>query len=133
MNSAYSGYCIISHTSFLCSLATCALPSMENAYLLIIRRIKEPTALLEKSRGISPVLEACPLSDALITRIPADEEPLCGNAAVYSMSSSSLLLLLLLLLLSGSWTSLFVTKRTCYHMGTYGYIHKQHFRTYTGS
>ena len=46
---------------------------------------KDPTALLEKSRGISPVLEACPLSDALITRIPADEEPLCGNAAVYAV------------------------------------------------
>ena len=38
---------------------------------------------LEKSRGISPVqLAACSISDALITRIPADEEPLCGNAAV---------------------------------------------------
>ena len=46
---------------------------------------KEPTALLEKSRGISPVLVACPISDALITRIPADEEPLCGNAAVYAV------------------------------------------------
>ena len=44
---------------------------------------KEPTALLEKSRGISPVLAACPISDALITWIPAAEEPLCGNAAVY--------------------------------------------------
>ena len=31
------------------------------------------------------MLEACPISDALITRIPADEEPLCGNAAVYSV------------------------------------------------
>ena len=41
---------------------------------------KEPTALLEKSRGISPVLEACPIEDALITWIPADEEPLCGSA-----------------------------------------------------
>ena len=41
---------------------------------------KEPRSLLEKSRGIAPVLEACPISDALITRIPADEEPLCGNA-----------------------------------------------------
>ena len=28
------------------------------------------------------MLEACPISDALITWIPADEEPLCGNAAV---------------------------------------------------
>ena len=39
---------------------------------------KEPTALLLKSKGISPVLAACP-----ITWIPPDEEPLCGNVAVY--------------------------------------------------
>ena len=25
------------------------------------------------------------VSDALITRIPSDEEPLCGNAAVYAV------------------------------------------------
>ena len=31
------------------------------------------------------MLVACPISDALITRIPADEEPLCGNAAVYAI------------------------------------------------
>ena len=31
------------------------------------------------------MLEACPISDALITQIPADEEPLCGNAAVYAV------------------------------------------------
>ena len=31
------------------------------------------------------MLEACPISDALITRIPADEEPFCGNAAVYAI------------------------------------------------
>ena len=37
---------------------------------------KEPTALLEKSRGISLVLVACPISYALVTPIPADEEPL---------------------------------------------------------
>ena len=30
------------------------------------------------------MLVACPISDALITQIPADEEPLCGNAAVYA-------------------------------------------------
>ena len=42
---------------------------------------EDPTAL----GGISPVLEACPISDALITWIPADEEPLCGNAAVYAV------------------------------------------------
>ena len=31
------------------------------------------------------MLAACPISDALITQIPADEEPLCGNAAVYAV------------------------------------------------
>ena len=31
------------------------------------------------------MLAACPISDALITRTPADEEPLCGNAAVYTL------------------------------------------------
>ena len=46
---------------------------------------KEPTAILEKSRGISPVLAACRISDALITQIPTDEEPLCGNAAVHAI------------------------------------------------
>ena len=46
---------------------------------------KESTTLLEKSRGISPVLVACPISDAQITQTPADEEPLCGNAAVYTL------------------------------------------------
>ena len=50
-----------------------------------MRDFKDPTALLEKSRGISLVLEACPISDALITWIPADEEPFCGNAAVYAV------------------------------------------------
>ena len=45
---------------------------------------QEPTALLEKSRGISPLLAAYSISDAEIFRIPADEEPLCGNAAVYA-------------------------------------------------
>ena len=44
---------------------------------------KEPTALLEKSRGISLVMAACSISDALITWIPADTEPFCGNAALY--------------------------------------------------
>ena len=33
----------------------------------------QPTAILEKSRGTSPVLTACPISDALITQIPADK------------------------------------------------------------
>ena len=31
------------------------------------------------------MLEACPILNALITRISADEEPLCGNAAVYAV------------------------------------------------
>ena len=31
------------------------------------------------------MLEACPISDALITQIPADVERLCGNAAVYAI------------------------------------------------
>ena len=31
------------------------------------------------------MLTASPISDALITQIPADEEPLCGNAAVYAV------------------------------------------------
>ena len=38
------------------------------------------------------MLEACPISDALMTWIPADEEPPFGNAAVYAViiiSSSS--------------------------------------------
>ena len=34
---------------------------------------------------MSLVLEACPISDALITQIPVNEEPLCGNAAVYAV------------------------------------------------
>ena len=41
---------------------------------------KEPTALLKKSRGISPVLVACSISDALITQISH-----CENAAVYAI------------------------------------------------
>ena len=31
------------------------------------------------------MLAVCPISDTLITWIPADEEPLCGNAAVYAV------------------------------------------------
>ena len=34
---------------------------------------------------MSLVLEACPISDALLTRISPDEEPLCGNAAAYAI------------------------------------------------
>ena len=54
---------------------------------------EEPRVLLEKSRGNSPVLGACRISDAEITRIPADEETL------YIMLLCMPLLLLLLLLL----------------------------------
>ena len=56
-----------------------------------MRDFKEPTAPLEKSRGISPVLTACPISDALITRIPEDE-----NAAVYAIIIIIILILLVL-------------------------------------
>ena len=31
------------------------------------------------------MLAACRISGALITQIPADEEPFCGNAAVYAI------------------------------------------------
>ena len=47
-----------------------------------------PHQLLVKIRGISLVLAACPtcvLDTLLITRIPTDEEPLCGNAVVYTV------------------------------------------------
>ena len=44
---------------------------------------KEPTALFKKSRGISPVLAACPILDALITQIP--EEPLRGSVVFYAI------------------------------------------------
>ena len=57
---------------------------------------KEPTALLENSRGISPVLRwPVLISDSLITQIPADEEPLCGNAAVYAVLTYSFYLVML--------------------------------------
>ena len=42
---------------------------------------KELMSLLENSGGAA----ACPLSDALIARILADEEPICGKAAVYAV------------------------------------------------
>ena len=32
------------------------------------------------------MLAACPISHALITQIPADEEPLCRNTAVYALN-----------------------------------------------
>ena len=56
---------------------------------------KEPAALYDKiEQGNLPqVLAASPISDALITQIPADEEPLCGNAAVYAIIFLLLLLL----------------------------------------
>ena len=56
---------------------------------------KEPTALLQKSRGISPVLAACLISDALITRIPADVEPLSGNTALYTVIINSIIIIVI--------------------------------------
>ena len=54
--------------------------------MLVVNKLsafmKIATALLEKDRGISPVLTVCPILDALITRIPADEEPLYGEDAL---------------------------------------------------
>ena len=44
-----------------------------------------PTELFVKSTGIFPVLWPTPISDALTTWIPADEEPVWGNAAVYAV------------------------------------------------
>ena len=41
----------------------------------------------------------CPIWNALITRIPADEEPLGGSDAVYAAAAAVVQLLLLLLLL----------------------------------
>ena len=40
---------------------------------MLTGNFKEPIAILEKSSGTSPVLAACPISDALITQIPADK------------------------------------------------------------
>ena len=48
------------------------LISLQPVYQPNMRDFKEPAALFKKSRGISPVLAACPISDALITWIPAD-------------------------------------------------------------
>ena len=44
------------------------------------------------------MLVACPISDALITRIPADEEPLCGNAAVYAFI---IMIMMMMMMMSG--------------------------------
>ena len=60
------------------------LISLQPVYQPNMGDFKEPTALFKKSRGISPVLAACPMSDALITWIPADNEPLCRNT-VYAI------------------------------------------------
>ena len=43
---------------------------------------EELTEIRRKSRGISPVLAACPILDTLITWIPAAEKPLYGNGVV---------------------------------------------------
>ena len=45
------------------------------------------------------MLVACPISDALITRIPADEEPLCGNAAVYAVVIIIIIIIIIIILL----------------------------------
>ena len=46
----------------------------------------EPTALIEKSRGTSPMLATChPTWCTVIKQIPADGEPLYGSAAVYTI------------------------------------------------
>ena len=44
------------------------------------------------------MLTACPILDALITRIPADEELLCENAAVYAVIIIIIIIILLSLL-----------------------------------
>ena len=57
------------------------------------------------------MLVACPISDALITQIPADEEPLCENAAVYAIillkkyeqTSSGEVLCILVMVARGGW------------------------------
>ena len=41
--------------------------------------------------------EACPISDALIYRIPADEEPLCGNVAVYAVIISYHIIIIIII------------------------------------
>ena len=60
---------------------------------------KEPTALLGKNRRIFLVLEACPILDALITEIPADEEPLCGNAAVYAIIVIVIIVIIIIIII----------------------------------
>ena len=57
-------------------------PSLPTSTNPIRETLKNPQHFL-KGRGISLVLEACPISDALITRIPEDEESLCGNYYYY--------------------------------------------------
>ena len=59
------------------SLATFANPMREI--------LQNPQLFSKRLRGISLVLVACALLDALITRITAVKEPLCGNAAVYTV------------------------------------------------
>ena len=45
------------------------------------------------------MLTTCSISDALITWIPVDEEPLCGNAAVYAVIILVLVLILILIII----------------------------------
>ena len=45
------------------------------------------------------MLEACPILDALITRIPADEEPLWGNAPVYAVMIMMIMILIMMIMI----------------------------------
>ena len=49
--------------------------------------------------SISPVLVACPISDALITQIPVDKEPLCGNAAVYVLMMMMMMMMMMMIVI----------------------------------
>ena len=39
------------------------------------------------------------ISDVLITRIPADEEPLCGNAAVYAVIVIVIIIIIIIIII----------------------------------
>ena len=57
-------------------------PYLPNCTNPIQGMLKNPQALLQKSRGISPDW-ACPISDTLIIQIPEDEEPFCVLKCCY--------------------------------------------------
>ena len=54
-----------------------------------------------------PILDAL-IMDALITRIPADEEPLCGNAAAYAV----IIIIIILYSKAIQWE---LCSRVCWH------------------